>query len=267
MVASPQTAHSPCRPATLPVFNVTLQTSTHPGNFCLSGHDGSGPFDLYAEVLFGGRQQSEQPARTAVRAKTDARRAGMVRAMCVLLGGFTGVWTGREFGQQVRRARTARSAAAGSRSRSLSTTARAGCPLLRRPAARQGKGHFVRRRRQARVHSRPRYERAAPAVRPGRLVDAAGDQAPDPAATPEPREGCRPEGARPGGSFAGSTPLRTVLSCVTEPQPDPGAARGTPEPDQLRQSAAPAMSAAGYPSPSYRYTGPIGSPSRSMVPL
>ncbi len=28
----------------------------------------------------------------------------------------------------------------------------------------------------------------------------------------------------------GSTPLHTVVSCATEPQPDPGAAGGTPEP-------------------------------------
>ncbi len=32
------------------------------------------------------------------------------------------------------------------------------------------------------------------------------------------------------GSLRGSPPLRTVVSCVTEPQPDPGAAGGTPEP-------------------------------------
>src|SRR5688572_6046316 len=32
------------------------------------------------------------------------------------------------------------------------------------------------------------------------------------------------------GCLRGSPPLRTVVSCVTEPQPDPGAAGGTPEP-------------------------------------
>ncbi len=41
-----------------------------------------------------------------------------------------------------------------------------------------------------------------------------------------PREGFRPEGARPGAVCRGSTPLRSVVCCVTEPKPDPGASRG-----------------------------------------
>jgi hypothetical protein len=39
-----------------------------------------------------------------------------------------------------------------------------------------------------------------------------------------------PKGRDRAAVCAGSTPLRTVVSCVTEPKPDPGAAGGTPEP-------------------------------------
>jgi hypothetical protein len=38
-----------------------------------------------------------------------------------------------------------------------------------------------------------------------------------------------PKGRDRAAVCAGSTPLRTVVSCVTEPQPDPGAAGGTPK--------------------------------------
>jgi hypothetical protein len=35
-----------------------------------------------------------------------------------------------------------------------------------------------------------------------------------------------PEGRDPAAVCGGSTPLRSVVCCVTEPKPDPGASRG-----------------------------------------
>ena len=42
----------------------------------------------------------------------------------------------------------------------------------------------------------------------------------------------------PPAVWRGSPPLGTVVSCPTEPQPDPSAARGTPEPKAVQSGAA-----------------------------